>query len=284
MNKTKNRKSLLWTMFLMPMVVIACIAGVAVFVAMGYIDDVKNEWLNVPQIALKEVDEETVVSILQQQCSTNNLTELQSAGLIGAVLAWVDSQKRGGKESFMAFRYSGLSPDNFQVASGLDSYYLQFFGGGAETQSNTTTVVETPDGLMDKLFNSKQSGNQLTFNKNRLCLGCLESLSLETLRVKVAPAATNPMNAFLAEGRHLSQSTFPGFVAPSKLFHREIVDLGIKAQTANVGAIVSTGSDPDKTFRLGIQFLWIPNHKTWLPVELAIAYPGKRLPREVFLF
>ena len=279
-----DTKRTLRTLTQLAVVVVIFLPAIIAFVTGLEINRITREWLEHPTVPLDQISLDSVYGEIHPLSKHYPISDPESLALAESLLAWIESQHTGDKEKFETFRYAHLPADQFTSSQDAHAYYLQFLEARpmkekAEEQENP---VDT--NLIDELYQAREEEASLGLRQQRLCLDCVESVALDSLKLEASPGTPLPMDTFLTEGHKLNLSASPQLLTPTKSLRDKIAGLGDTTKSVHLSFLVRTGTEANQTFRVGLEFVWFPESETWLPLDMKTVYPGNGEPLDVFLF
>ena len=279
-----DTKRTLRTLTQLAVVVVIFLPAIIAFVTGLEINRITREWLEHPTLPLDQISLDTVYGEVHPLSKHYPISDPESLALAESLLAWIESQQSGSQEKFETFRYAHLAADQFKSSPDAHSYYHRFLEDRPQTRPMEEQQDSVDTDLIDELYAAREDEAALRLRQHRLCLDCVESVALNSLKLEASPGPPLPMETFLTEGHQLNVSWHPQLLAPAQSLRDRIAGLEDTTKSVHLSFLVRTGTEANQTFRVGLQFVWLPETETWLPLDMKTVHPGKREPLEVFLF
>ena len=248
-----------------------------------YQNRISSSWRLLPRVELTAISSASILEAISSKVDGSNLPQDETSKLASTLSSWIESQHAGTVDSFMAFRNRGLERGDVRVSEVLAHYYQQFLNIN-ENEPLQQPQPQPGTDIISAIYKAHASEGGLDFRGKRLCLGCVKSVSLNSLELKIANGTDNPLNEFMNGDDHLSLESFTGVFEAIGEFRHHLSGLTSRSKTANVSFVIESGDGPRRAYKCGMQLIWLPTRKSWFPIELMIGYPGSQMPMEAFLF
>ena len=277
----KLRNLSLWSLLLLPIFLLVGGLLIANVYYHNYLDHLSQSWNRYPRVPLGSTKPNEIEAALKKQIDPSVLSPAELTGLAKAMGNWLNTQRDGSLESFQSFRMEGIKSGEIIISRDLCAYYQQFLED--DQQPSPPAPDLKSEDLIKSLFRAQQNGKELVFNGKRLCLKCIESISIDSIRASVVAGEINPLNTFMNGDDHFSMESFTGVFEPVGPFRLLLDGLTERSKTANVTFVVSSGDGNRQAYLCGLQYIWLPERELWFPIELMVGWPGTRMPMEAFL-
>ena len=249
-----------------------------------YLNQVSTSWEQLSVIELPNLTLDKIENALDTQLTKHQLTSQERIALADSLYRWIESQRTASLDAFLSFRFHGLKKTDLSVSESLSHYYSQFLTPDNASPSEGISDDSKPESVIESLFRIHGGRNELLFRGKRLCLGCIQGISLSSLKAEVRQHQENPLNEHMTRDNPLSMEGFTGVYEAVGPFRHLLSELTSRSKTVNVSFIVRSGKGARMAYKCGLQWVWLPQRKIWFPIELMIGYPGDRTPMEAFLF
>ena len=250
-----------------------------------YMNRISSRWGDFGFVEVSEIDKEGIVGAISDRTGEGVLTREEASALAETLVRWVRAQDIGTVEAFRAFREYGIVGTDVVVSEALGFYYAQFLNG-YECANSGEDLAKGQRGrdIVDVLYDAHVKEHELIYNGKRLCLSCVERVSLSSLEIQVGDKVARPLNELMNGEDRLSLESFTGVFEAVGDFRHYLTGLVARSKTANVSFLMGSGEANRNAYKCGMQLLWLPKKQAWFPIELMIGYPGERMPMEAFLF